>query len=206
MATQTEIQETDSNLWRINLCPRGCDSILRPYFDELKCLQCGYEGDGSLPHRGDDMEGNAAGWDSEIFPQTYTITIYRCEHYYTAKPEFESLDLNITVQETTVATQKKGKKWRLLGIYGGSGAFWADDLAPQTRKSGGMRKGGVTIRTELRQAILDAICVRLEATPEEITGALSVIQADTVTHKKNYDRNNRASLNGLNGQHNGRIT
>ena len=192
MATGVRNETAAAEQWEITLCPRGCGGVLRPDEDDLWCAECGYTGDGTLPQEADGEVDSSGSWENVVFPETHVVRIYRCMHYYTARPEFEPIDIHVTVLPTTAATQKKGKRWRLLGIYGGRSAFWPDDLSPQMKKGGGMRKGAVTIRQELRLAILEAICIRLEVKPEQVVGLKAIIQADTIAHKRVYDREDRS--------------
>lgn len=167
------------------------DAELRQHYDDLVCVACGYEGDGQPVLLGHEPEMRQARWDYGMFPQTHVITIYRCRSYFTSKPEFEPLDIHVTVEPTGQRMQNKGRKWKLLGLYGGEGAYWPDDLSPQTRAKGGISKMQGNIRQELRQAILEAICIRLGALESEIVGLPKVIRADTMRVNPDYDKGQR---------------
>lgn len=183
--------------WKLLLCPRCLESKLKKQGEDYFCTWCSYSGDGTLPEMGKQPGANNGPWETDKFPERHVVTIYRCQPQYMAKPEFESMDINITVMPTTSATQKRGRKWRLLGISGSKDSWWPDDLSPQTNGKGYIGKEALKVRRELRQAISDAICLKLEATPDEINGLKTIITADTLAHKQTYDKDRELHVNGF---------
>lgn len=135
-------------------------------YSNYECL-CGYEGDGTLP----TVATEDLGWESiqQQHKELLTATIYRQIGEWCGWPNIAQHTFQFVVEETSAALRKKGRPWRLLGVFG---------LMELPSQYTGL-KHVTRQRSEIRRAAQAAICMALHAKPEDVIGLKSIVNYAT---------------------------
>lgn len=158
-------------------CPK-CGNGLVPsrlrgsMYPDFEC-RCGYEGNGAPPAKTTDVPKE---YDhSETFRGArLKATVYQQMGDWVHSPRIKEYPFEFIVQETTLASKKKGRHWRLLGVYG------LNDIMLDYQ---GLRKKNGQ-KAALKRAAQQAICLALHAKPHEVIALDRIVSYSTQKEPK----------------------
>lgn len=109
--------------------------------------------------------------DSERTTATVDITIIQYPLIHSAVPRFTPVKFRAVYRVPTLAMQKRGIRYELLGLTRTKYGPYPDELVPRQKNGASKafaRRGGYA--PQLRQAFREAVCLALRVRPEEIKG------------------------------------
>lgn len=155
----------------IGICVRcGGESVWDNYHEEVKCIPCGYSGNGRLPQCQPVDSGYGK---NEIYPQRIQFSIYHPVFEWSSVPVFEKWDFDAVVRP--VAQNTKGNALHVLeAVNATPRGLWPDEMIGQRYHYA--RKVMDRIIDEFRRAIRESIAKRLECNEDEIRGIVEAVE------------------------------
>ncbi len=155
----------------IAICPRcGGQTAWDDYFDEARCMECSYAGNGKLAQEQPIDTGYGK---NEVYPSRIRFSVYHPVFEWSSVPVFEKWDFDAVVRASP-PNSKRAALYVLEAVNATPRGLWPDEMIGHRYRYG--RRVMNRIIEEFRTAIRESIAKCLECDTSDIRGIMEVVE------------------------------